>query len=252
MSGATVLLLVALWALLLVPMLVRRHDQAAEVKSADRFTTAMRILSRRGSAGAARYVVPPPPRRTDARLVRRRQRFVVGLVLTWVVTLAAAVTTAPAFYALHALATVGLLLTVVSLRRQAARARERRRAEQAALLAERRRVEAARRRAAARARRIPPARIAAATAPRPAVRHVDPAPAEELPARPAAAAGAPWSPVPVPPPTYVMASGAPRLPRVVDLTKPGAWAAQQDPARGGGASWLDPDADAEDRRAVND
>ncbi|MCU1587806.1 MAG: hypothetical protein JWN31_1299, partial [Frankiales bacterium] len=41
-----------------------------------------------------------------------------------------------------------------------------------------------------------------------------------------AGAGAPWSPVPVPPPTYVGKATAPRRPpRVLDLTKPGEWTA---------------------------
>jgi hypothetical protein len=67
----------------------------------------------------------------------------------------------------------------------------------------------------------------------PAVRHDEPVPAAEprepvrVPA-PAAALGEAWSPVPVPPPTYVTAAVAPpRARRVVDLTRPGAWSQQE-------------------------
>src|SRR4051794_10271061 len=44
-----------MWAGLLIPMWLRRHEQETEVRSVDRFSTAMRILSRRPA--------PPPDRR---------------------------------------------------------------------------------------------------------------------------------------------------------------------------------------------
>src|SRR3954465_8907453 len=47
--------IVAMWAGLLIPMWLRRHEQETEVRSVDRFSTAMRILSRRQA--------PPPDRR---------------------------------------------------------------------------------------------------------------------------------------------------------------------------------------------
>src|SRR5947208_5579655 len=47
--------IVAMWAGLLIPMWLRRHEQETEVRSVDRFSTAMRILSRRPA--------PPPDRR---------------------------------------------------------------------------------------------------------------------------------------------------------------------------------------------
>src|SRR4051812_25306948 len=51
-----------MWAGLLVPMWLRRHEQETEVRSVDRFATAMRILSRR---------TPPPP---DKRYLVMPQR----------------------------------------------------------------------------------------------------------------------------------------------------------------------------------
>src|SRR3954462_2568229 len=52
--------IVVMWAVVLVPMGVRRHDAAPESRSAERFSTAMRTLSRRTHAPPGRrYVVMP-------------------------------------------------------------------------------------------------------------------------------------------------------------------------------------------------
>src|SRR3954467_13586532 len=52
--------IVVMWAVVLVPMWLRRHDAATESKSVDRFSTAMRTLSRRTTSGPGRrYVVMP-------------------------------------------------------------------------------------------------------------------------------------------------------------------------------------------------
>src|SRR3954471_8415211 len=52
--------IVVMWAVVLVPMWLRRHDAATESRSVDRFSTAMRTLSRRTtSAPGRRYVVMP-------------------------------------------------------------------------------------------------------------------------------------------------------------------------------------------------
>src|SRR5882724_8275128 len=49
-----------MWAVVLVPMWLRRHDAATESRSVDRFSTAMRVLSRRAStAPDRRYVLMP-------------------------------------------------------------------------------------------------------------------------------------------------------------------------------------------------
>lgn len=54
------LVIVAAWAVVLVPMLLSRHEAANEVRSVDRFATAMRVLARRSAASSeARYVVVP-------------------------------------------------------------------------------------------------------------------------------------------------------------------------------------------------
>src|SRR3954467_10155332 len=52
--------IVVMWAVVLVPMWLRRHDAATESHSAEKFSTAMRTLSRRTHATPGRrYVVMP-------------------------------------------------------------------------------------------------------------------------------------------------------------------------------------------------
>src|SRR5947209_7442922 len=55
-----------MWAVVLVPMWLRRHDAATETRSVDRFSTAMRVLSRRPSGGADRRYVLMPKRDSRA------------------------------------------------------------------------------------------------------------------------------------------------------------------------------------------
>ena len=60
-SGIIVAVLVGMWALVLVPMWLRRHDQAQEVKSVNRFSTAMGSLRKSADLGrlTRRDVVMP-------------------------------------------------------------------------------------------------------------------------------------------------------------------------------------------------
>lgn len=51
-SGLIYAVIVLLWAVVLVPMWLRRHDDVAEVRQVDRFSKAMRILSRRGEGSS--------------------------------------------------------------------------------------------------------------------------------------------------------------------------------------------------------
>jgi hypothetical protein len=59
MSPVIILGLVLMWACVLVPMWLRRHDEVEENRSVDRFSTAMHTLSRRESRADERYVVMP-------------------------------------------------------------------------------------------------------------------------------------------------------------------------------------------------
>jgi hypothetical protein len=91
-SGLIYATIVVLWAAVLVPMWLRRHDEVTESRSVDRFQGAMRTLSRRPPTGDRREVLVPrrgethavpdgasePPTPASVAAARRRR---VGLVL---------------------------------------------------------------------------------------------------------------------------------------------------------------------------
>ncbi|NHC45937.1 hypothetical protein [Motilibacter aurantiacus] len=61
MTGLIFGTIVAAWVVVLVPMWLRRHDERNESRSVERFSSAMRVLSRRGPSQSPghRYVVLP-------------------------------------------------------------------------------------------------------------------------------------------------------------------------------------------------
>lgn len=224
-------------------MALRSHDSATSLKSTDRFSDAMRVLSRRGdravvvprrgpslvvSATKSRrpdpadlgvYVATELPVREPLTPAERRRRLLLVLLGTSVTTLGLGLTLLPRLLLIHLLSDLLLVAFVVHLRRQAVlraaqRARTRRRPVTAAAPARRRPT-----RVAGIPDRLPP-RPAPLTTPLPA-------PAARYEDRPLAATGTSgeaWSPVPVPPPTYVGKATAPKpRPRVLDLTHPGEW-----------------------------
>lgn len=235
-AGLIYAVIIGMWALVLVPMWLRRHDEAQESKSADRFARAMGTLRRGSSSGSAlpvREVLMPsrPAGVHDTQVVvtgptaaaspaaaaasRRRRVLAVlgGLLVVWVVLVA-----------LHKVPTLSLLVPaalvvgfLVVARRQVALAAEMRRRQQ-------------RRETLADAAREAETRYAGGSARR-GGRAVDPAPVrrEQPVAAPAARVAEPvaaegsWSAVPTTLPTYVTAPRATRVPRVIDLTTPGSW-----------------------------
>lgn len=274
-SGLILLVIVGAWLAVLVPMAVKSHDSTTSLKSADRFSDAMRVLSSRKGPGDKREVVMPArdvtvPARPSERAVppltaaERRRRTLVVLLGVALLTLGLGLFGWTLFLAVHVVSDLLLAAFVVHLRRQAvlraeraARARRPRPAHLPAPLQAPLRVPAAAQVAEpvrpARVAGVPdrmPARPAPLTAPLPApAARYDDAPV------PAAATGTEdsWSPVPVPPPTYVGKPAAPpRPPRVLDLTKPGEWSASLDDA---GLDILDDGPELEDildrRRAAN-
>jgi hypothetical protein len=233
------LALIGMWALVLVPLFLRRHDQAQESRSADRFARAMgslRLDSRgSASAGESRAILMPRRSAADRRsqvsvsnasslespaaAAARRRRMVLAvlgsLLVGWLVLVL--LHKVPRIsLAIPALLVMGFLVVA---RRQATLAADlkRRRARRSAL------SDAAR---AADARYDPSLELArrggrvveAAPTRRP---HQAPSAAPVLEAP--AADGTSWSAVPTTLPTYVTAPRATRIPRVIDLTTPGSW-----------------------------
>ncbi len=250
-SGLIYATIVVLWAAVLVPMWLRRHDSVVETRSVDRFQGAMRTLSRRVPAGDQREVLVPrrgethavpdgafePPTPASLAASRRRRVGLIMLALAVVVGGLVALHVVP----LWAPAVPVLLLLAFLLRARvsAHRVRDRELADRRRRATESRRLrheQAARAMgrtapavaAPARAARLPafvdPAVVGRSTEIRraPAVAAPDVAAAVD-PEFYDALAAAGWDPVPVPLPTYVSAPKAPRSVRIVDLTKPGAW-----------------------------
>lgn len=248
-SAVILAVIVIMWAVVLVPMWLRRHDAATESRSVDRFSTAMRVLSRRGSGGPdRRYVLMPrrdsqasvhvsgasaphrrastrpapaaPPTRPQSRPEKRRQPR-ASLAVRRCRTLLALVGVTLLTFVLSLAGVIGwplqfvvdliLAAFVVHLRTQAKRT--------AAVTRQRRRAAVAPA-APARAPAAAPAAAAAPSAPverrvveRPTVeRPVAEADTAPMPAVQTAATGTDdaWQPVPVPPPTYTMKPKAPQ------------------------------------------
>ena len=240
-SGLIYAVIVGLWAVVLVPMWLRRHDESSESRSVDRFEGAMRTLSRRSGSADRREVLVPRrasvPLRPDgvpaqdARAVAatRRRRTGLALLGLLLVTVGLGMLGVLPIW----LAVVPMLLVAgfgwqshVATRRAAARATAARRVR--AAQSRRLREESVEARLAGRPARRP----MAAPVVEPMVAVVEPVVVDEEFYD--AVAEHVWDPVPVPLPTYVTAPKAPRSVRVIDLTKPGAWTSGhlevQDPA----------------------
>lgn len=229
--------IIALWICILLPMWLRRHDEAMESRSVDRFSSAMRTLSGRGTPDRREIVMPAranEPVHADghARAVaegravlaaRRRRSLSLLLGLTLFVAGGALLGWLPRWVpALPALLAVAFL---VHLRREtrAQDTRDRRRRTQQVASENRRRRTAA----------VPARRDVTAEVERLLPAYEEPAYEEPVGVEPVLARvddgfydaeqERAWDPVPVPLPTYVTAPKAPRSVRVIDLTKPGLW-----------------------------
>lgn len=253
-------ILVILWAVVLVPMWLRRHDKTSELAAADRFAGAMRVLSRRSgerrAAGAGRYVLmparsaaaramhvhapqrrrqgPPDPGRPAgprpagrrARVAARR-RLAVVLATLLVVTVVAAVAGGGAFVVVQGFTDVLVLAGVLHLRSGvlAERARDRRAAAQRSAVQVRQAADARWVPTPPRGRR-PPAPAAAPesepeTVALPAAVPDEPPHQNRPPAGQSAEPAPRAAARPVPQP-----GAAPSVrTRTVDLTQPGKWSA---------------------------
>lgn len=247
-SGLIYAVIITMWAAYFIPMWLRRHEELSESRSVERFSRAMRILSRREPTPDRRYVVMParpqepnpvprprtrttapgssyalsrpratgrPGRRPTAQMVRRR-RILVGLVLgSLVATVLAAFSLVPWWASAVMLALTAA--DVAHLRIQARRRRELARTRDSVRRRTRsrlRRFDSAERIVEAR-RALADKRAAAEAERQAAAAAAERAAREEAARRAAEAAG--WEPVPVPLPTYVSKPMAPRPARGLDL-----------------------------------
>jgi hypothetical protein len=262
-SGLILLVIVGAWIAVLVPMALKSHDSASSLSSVDRFSDAMRVLSRRDQssrASARSFVLPARPAepaepRPGVPLAVRRRRVLLTLVGLSAFTLFVALLGSAWGYLLFVVFASLATAYVVHLRRLAIRKMERVRQdafwdEGSAWAQHEGSTWAELTGGAQRVAGIPeamPARPEPLTVPlpAPAARYEDPQPV-----------AATWDAVDFPVPTYVNAPVAPpRPPRVLDLTRPGEWSAAMD-ADDVGLSILDEDDELDDildsRRASGD
>ncbi|MGW5363912.1 divisome protein SepX/GlpR [Actinopolymorpha pittospori] len=269
-TGLIYAAIVAAWAAYLVPLWLRRHDEAAAARSVNGVSTAMRVLARRrvpvrAPSGDGQVVGPPPrtarPGVGPSAAARRRRTLVALVCMTTLVAILATVGALPWGNLVIPLVLIaGFLVVSASAARRERLVRPV--APQAAAPREGARVEASSAWASAHggqsyrlAGQQNPARVgsepaadrgfAAAGDPnRPAELRVDDAsdggevaqPAASAAERPVAGTRAPsgdlWDPVEVPLPTYVTKAKAPRTVRTVDLADQGTWTTARLPEAG--------------------
>jgi hypothetical protein len=259
-SGVIFAIVVIAWLCYLVPLTLRRHDEAVRSRSVDRFSSAMRVLGRADAiaspgrpAGRRRVTVPvgataapaavraPQPSaaaRTSAQQAarkaareaagRRRRVLLVLLVLTAAVAGAAGTGRAPWWSVAVPVALVVAFLVLarwqVSRSRTAAWERTLRTSATRTVVPVGDEPDEAPTQVLRAVTDAPPARRPAAPQPGPAPAPAAP-PGEERPAvaapDPGAVGSSLWDPLPVTLPTYVSKPRAERSIRTVDLTAPG-------------------------------
>ncbi len=251
--------IVVVWAAYLVPLALRRHDEASRTRSVERFSSAMRILARRGttadapSGAGSRVVVTPErgqprvlvpesgrdiervlmaPRRNRAAervAAARRRRVLAGLVgFTFLIAVVSMLGDTPVWSVmLPLLLTVAFLVVAHRAVRRAAEPHwvDAPASEQSSSVVVRR---AAARVDSAPADEIhegydgePPITVPAAQGWAAAVGQEEPVAAPVSPLT--ADGGSLWDPLPVTLPTYVDAAVAMRTFRTIQLGEPGTW-----------------------------
>ncbi|MBM7785538.1 divisome protein SepX/GlpR [Tenggerimyces flavus] len=237
-TGLIYAAIVAAWAAYLVPLWLRRHDEAAASRSVDKFSDAMRVLARRKTPAYAtpadeaadqlprRPVLGPPPRTSAAArpavsAATRRRRVLVSLVAALTVVTVLAVVALVPWWAVAIPSGVVLAFLFVS----ASSAR----AERAAAARTPRRdhgpVRRSARVTASYAHGSSVAQPGVDDEPTVIVRRAsdEPATAEPAPAVAKKRDDGLWDPVEVPLPTYVTKARAPFTVRTVELGSPGTW-----------------------------
>lgn len=216
-TGLIYVAIVAAWAAYLVPMWLRRHDERSRLKAVERYSSAMRVLSRRtDESDRARYVVRPKgsevprviapvPTRSAAQVRARRLAAMRRRRVLSTLTLALMSVGSLAVFSLlprwSVLIPAGLLLSFVALTRwQLRRQADREHRSTARPLSRATRLDVARTRSV-----DDEATVEVALPEEPAEDPVD----DGL-----------WDPVPVTLPTYVYKEKAPRTVRTVSLSGP--------------------------------
>lgn len=236
-TGLIYAAIVAAWAAYLVPLWLRRHDEAAASRSVDKFSDAMRVLARRKTPAYAtpadeaadqlprRPVLGPPPRSSvrpapGVSAATRRRRVLVALVAALTVVTVLAVVALVAWWAVAIPS--GVVVAFLFVSASAARA------ERAAVRSPAREHGPVRRSArvtASYAHGSSVAQPGVDDEPTVVVRRAsseEPAAAEPA-SKAAKRTDGLWDPVEVPLPTYVTKARAPFTVRTVELGSPGTW-----------------------------
>lgn len=213
-SGIIYAVVAVIWIAYFVPAWLRRHDEVSESRSVERYRSAMRVVAR----GTGADVGPTAFERAETRraALRRRQQLFVGIFGMLLITVGSAMFGLVSPW-LIALPVVSGAAYLVYLRR--AKVAEDLVARRAAVRATRNRDVSLQPSSLSFARAIQEPVVE--TAPVSSTVHVI-----ERGERPQTA----WQPAQIPVPTYVTAPKAVRGHRVIDLTKPGAWTAEQQAA----------------------
>lgn len=210
-SGIIYAVVVVIWIAYFVPAWLRRHDEVSESRSVERYRSAMRVVSR----GTAAEIAVTTLERVEAReaMLRRRQQYFVGIVGMLLLTVGSA---------MFGLASPWLIaLPVISGTLFVAYVRRAKVAED--LIARRQAVQATHNRDVA----LRPSTLSfARTVQEPVIETAPISSTVHVIERGETA----WQPAQVPVPTYVTAPKAVRAHRVIDLTKPGTWTADQQAA----------------------
>jgi len=212
-SGIIYAVIAVIWIAYFVPTWLRRHDEVSESRSVARYKSAMRVVAR----GTGAEIIPSTSERAEARatMLRRRQRSFAGIIGLLLLTVGSSMFELVSPW-VTALPLVSGAVYVASVRRAKV-------AED--LLARRQAVRATRR--ANRDVTVQPSTFSfARTIQDSAVESVSIPSSVTIIERQDTS----WQPGQIPVPTYVTAPKAVRGHRVIDLTKPGAWTAEQQAA----------------------
>ncbi len=85
MTGLIYVVIIALWAAVLIPIWLRRHDQISEVRSTARFSSAMKTLGKdkdkgRGRRQAAAQFAYDDPREMARQVAAKRRAIIMGVL----------------------------------------------------------------------------------------------------------------------------------------------------------------------------